>query len=226
MIQIVPVKEKKLSANDIYYIENTEQLDSIAKKYNYAIENICLPSNEQYFCFRHNDLSFNTPNDIMKYKLDHLFMDNLTNVGVAGLIGTYLLENSCVWWNPNRIINAAGSIIQGYKDGKTAPMNDWPGLHHGLASVDGCCLFISRKMLESGIRFDESLPTMHFYDADICCQALMNHFDIATIDIVATHTSVGELPSDFAQQAEIFRSKWTNLIDNWPISKYTKFKTT
>lgn len=222
MIQIVSVKDKKENTNDTFYISNTEKLDSMAKKYNYAIDKYCLPSNEKYFCFRHDDLIFQTASDIMKYKLDNMFADE--KVGVVGLIGTYLLENSCVWWVPNRQINAAGSIIQGLPDGKATPMNDWPGMHKDLATVDGCCMFISRKLLETGIRFDENLVGYHFYDADICCQALYNKFSVATIDIVARHNSIGKMPPEFEAYRQVFANKWSQKIDHWPISKYTIFK--
>ena len=42
MIEIVPVTERKpenVDTNRVFYIDNT-QADSMAKKYNYAIENI------------------------------------------------------------------------------------------------------------------------------------------------------------------------------------------
>ena len=167
-------------------------------------------------------MTFNTPNDVIKYKLDKLFEDG--KVGVAGLIGTYILEPSCVWWIPNRPLNTAGRIIQGYPDGKAQPMNDWPGTHTGLATVDGCCLFISRKLLESGIRFDENLDNYHFYDADICCQALAAGFDVATVDIEAVHTSMGAAPNEIEPFRKVFFDKWSAKIDRWPISRYTNFK--
>ena len=223
MIEIVAVKDKRDSIlGNVHLIHNTAKLNSIAKKYNYAIEKYCLPSSEQYFCFRHDDLTFNTPKDVIIYKLDKLFEDG--KVGVAGLIGTYILEQSCVWWIPNRPLNTAGKITQCFPDGKSTVMADWPGTHVGLAAVDGCCLFISRKLLESGVRFDESLSDYHFYDADICCQALSNRYEVATVDIEAIHKSVGKAVNEIEQYRKVFFDKWTKKIDNWPISRYTKFK--
>lgn len=222
MIEIVATTEKKDTIlENLHYIHNTQKLDSMAKKYNHAIEKFCLPSDEKYFCFRHDDLTINTPMDVVRYKLDKLFEDG--KVGVAGLIGTYILEPSCVWWVPNRGVNTAGRIIQGYPDGTTAPMNDWPGTHRDLATVDGCCLFISRKMLEAGIRFDENLKNYHFYDVDICCQALANGFNVSTVDIEAIHKSTGAAPQDIEQYRKVFFDKWSAKIDKWPISRYTKF---
>lgn len=223
MIEIVAVKDKRDSIlGNVHLIHNTAKLNSIAKKYNYAIEKYCLPSSEQYFCFRHDDLTFNTPKDVIIHKLDKLFEDG--KVGVAGLIGTYILEQSCVWWIPNRPLNTAGKITQCFPDGKSTVMADWPGTHVGLAAVDGCCLFISRKLLESGVRFDESLSDYHFYDADICCQALSNRYEVATVDIEAIHKSVGKAVNEIEQYRKVFFDKWTKKIDNWPISRYTKFK--
>lgn len=223
MIEIVATKDKKNTIfENLHYIHNTQKLDSIAKKYNFAIEKYCLPSNEKYFCFRHDDLKIVTSNDIVEYKLNKLFEDK--SVGVVGLIGTYILESSCVWWMPNRGINTAGRIIQGYPDGKAIPMNDWPGTHKNLASVDGCCLFISRNLFEAGVRFDENLKGYHFYDTDICCQALANGFKVAVVDIEAIHNSIGASVHEIEQYRKVFFDKWTAKIDKWPISVYTKFK--
>jgi len=222
MIEIVSVKDAKQDEGNIHYIANSDKLDSMAKKYNHAIENICLPSNEDIFCFRHDDLTINTPMDVLTYQLNALFSDE--HIGVAGVIGTYLLESSAVWWVPNRAINAAGSITQGYPDGHTTDMNDWPGTHKGLATVDGCCMFIHRRVFEAGVRFDENLVGYHFYDADICCQALSKKFDIATIGISSKHDSVGEMPPEFESYRQVFINKWTPKIDHWPIGKYTIFK--
>ena len=75
-----------------------------------------------------------------------------------------------------------------------------------------------------GIRFDENLADYHFYDADICCQALAAGYDVATIDIAATHTSIGKAPNEIEQYRKVFFEKWSNKIDRWPITRYTKFK--
>ena len=226
MIQFIPIKKRTkqhIDTDNTIYIENTKELNSIAKKYNYAIEKYCLNSNEKCFCFRHEDITFLTPMDVIDYKLNNMFSN--PKIGVAGLIGTYLLETSCIWWNPGRAVNGAGSIVQVNAKGEEYEMRDWPGEHHGLATVDGCCLFLSKTFIDSGARFDEDLHEYHFYDVDICCQALEKQFDVSTIDIKAKHESEGHLPENFEQLKLIFFSKWQKRVERWPIGKYSKFKT-
>lgn len=222
MIEIVAVKEPREDTDNIHYIADSDELTSMTKKYNYAIEHFCVNSSEKYFCFRHDDASFNTPTDIMKYKLDKLFEDK--SIGVVGLIGTYLLESSGVWWLPQRVTNGVGEIIQGRPDGTTFPMRDFPGLHKHIATVDGCCMWLSKSLIDAGIRFDENLEGYHFYDADICCQSLAAGYTNAVIDISVTHMSVGNMPANFSDYQRVFLEKWTKKIDHWPIGKFTNFK--
>lgn len=171
MIQFIPCKSSKglEKTDDIIYLDD-KCGNSMAKKYNYAIKNYILDSKDDWFCFRHLDLHILTNFDIIKYQLSE-FAKN--NVFIAGLIGTYALEPSCIWWNPFRECNGAGHIKQSVLDTNGKPiqpqqtydMNDWPGIHEGLASIDGCCMFINRKIFEMGIRFDENLKGFHFYDS-------------------------------------------------------------
>ena len=78
MIQIIPVKERlegQVDTDKIFYIPNeiklkkkTIVLDSMALKYNYAIENIVLKNDDPNICFRHDDSEIRTPLDVCEYK--------------------------------------------------------------------------------------------------------------------------------------------------------------
>lgn len=252
MIQIVPIKERKegqVDTDEVFYIPNevkskrkTLKLDSMAKKYNYAIESIVLKGGAQNICFRHEDCEIRTPLDVCEYKLGNLFKDG--TVGCAGLIGTIQLERSCTWWDPNRALNGAGHIIQGgvrqkvgddgspVKDSKGEPvlekveyaMSDFPGVHDYMATVDGCCLFFPRRVFEGGLRFDENLKGYHFYDVDICLQVLERRLKVSTVDIVVKHQSSGIPTKDFNDLRLVFFDKWNRKVQGeWPISRLTKF---
>lgn len=61
-----------------------------------------------------------------------------------------------------------------------------------VALVDGLCLILNKKMLESDIRFDERFGN-DFYDSDFCLQCLKNYdFKIGVIVMPVVHLSVGE----------------------------------
>lgn len=233
MIEIVPVTEHKpenVDTNRVFYIDNT-QGDSMAKKYNYAIENIVLKNNDPIICFRHNDCTIKTSIDVCDYKLTKLFEEK--DVGLAGVIGTIALDTNCTWWNGvpragGRWTYGSGYIIQGGvgQDGKPIeyPMNDHPGVHDYLATVDGCCMFFPRWVFEEGLRFDESLKGFHFYDTDISLQVLERGLKVSTIDITVKHSSEGKPPKEFEELKKHFFEKWNKKVNGvWPISRLSKF---
>lgn len=246
MIEIVAVKERaenQVDTDKIFYIPNGENCNSMTEKYNWAIENIILKKKQKdnLICFRHDDTEIRTPLDVCEYKLNALFADG--KVGCAGVIGTIQLENSCTWWSPNREVNGSGAIIQGGKrpkvengkpvfdeEGKQIfelyeyPMNDHPGVHDYLATVDGCCMFFPKHVFEEGLRFDTALKEYHFYDCDICLQVLERGYKVSTIDLTVKHQSSGIPSPNFRDLGQVFFNKWNNKVKGqWPISRLTKF---
>lgn len=232
MIEIVPVTKLDTLTNTDkkFYIDNTKG-NSMAKKYNYAIENIVLKNNDPIICFRHDDCNILTPTDICEYKLNKLFENG--DVGIAGVIGTIALDKICTWWNGvlaagGRTTYGSGSIIQGGVDEKgnptEYPMKDHPGVHDYLATVDGCCMFFPRWIFEQGLRFDENLKDYHFYDTDISLQVLERGYKVSTIDIVVKHISQGKPPEKFEELKKVFFEKWDKKVKgNWPISRLSNF---
>ena len=233
MIEIIPVAERKpeqVDTKTVFYIDNTLG-DSMAKKYNYAIENIVLKNNDPIICFRHDDTQIITPLDVCNYKLTKLYENGY--VGIAGVIGTIALDTNCTWWNGvpragGRWTYGSGYIIQGGKDkdGKPIeyPMKEHPGVHDYLATVDGCCMFFPKWIFEEGLRFDENLAGFHFYDTDISLQVLERGYKVSTIDITIKHFSEGKPPEIFEQLKKVFFDKWNKKVNGiWPISRLSKF---
>lgn len=248
MLQIIPIttrKPEQVDSNTIKYIENVDH-DSMTKKYNRAIEQFVLNSKEDIICFRHEDTEIRTSLGACEYKVRKLTEDR--KVAVVGLIGTIALDNTCIWWSG--VVNAggrgaygAGSIIQGGRrpkmengkpvldaDGKMVaeaieyPMNDYPGCHDYMATVDGCCMFFPKWFFEKGFRFDKYLSGYHFYDADICLQALAAGYKVSTCDIVVKHDSQGPMSGNFEKLKTNFYNKWNAAVDGkWPISRFSKF---
>ena len=232
MIEIVPVTKLDTLTNTDkkFYIDNTKG-NSMAKKYNYAIENIVLKNDDPIICFRHDDCNILTPTDVCEYKLGKLFEEG--DVGIAGVIGTIALDKICTWWNGvlaagGRMTYGSGSIIQGGVDEKgnptEYPMKDHPGVHDYLATVDGCCMFFPRWIFEQGLRFDENLKDYHFYDTDISLQVLERGYKVSTIDITVKHFSEGKPPKEFEELKKAFFDKWNKKVNGvWPISRLSKF---
>ena len=225
MIEIIPIKErieeKTVDTDKVFYIDNS-QGKSITEKYNYAIENIILKSDDPFIC---------TPNDTCHYKLEKLFEKH--TIGIAGVIGTIALDRGCCWWHGvpsagGRQNYGSGSIIQGGLNELCQvieyPMNDHPGVHDYLATVDGCCLFFPRWIFEEGLRFDENLKDYHFYDADISLQVLERGYKVSTVDVKIKHYSNGKPPKQFEDLRKVFFAKWDKKVNGqWPISRLSKF---
>lgn len=244
MIEIIPVSKRndeQVDTNKKFYIEDSPELQTIAEKYNWAIENIVLKSDDYVICFRHADTEIRSNTDLVEAQV-RMQMNN--HCGVCGVIGTIALESSCQWWQPNRHVNGSGYIIQGGtrpkldKDKKPVldeaghqvvekieyPMADHPGVHDYLATIDGCCFWLNRSLLDDGLRFDTNLKGYHFYDADICCQVLERGWKVSTINVVVKHESQGVMPPDFQKLRDVFFKKWNDKIDIWPITRLTRFK--
>lgn len=228
MKQFVPVrgkKEDRLIITDIVYLDDLTG-DSMCKKYNYAIDNL-MPDDE-WVCFRHDDLDFITPINDIEWFLNNRVPED---VWVAGVIGTYNVEVSLHWWVPFREVNGVGHINQlVLENGKpktpkqTYPMNDWPGYHEGVASIDGCCMFIRTSAFKAGLRFDEALPDYHFYDVDICLETIARGHGVATVPIDTVHKSAGGLPPNINDLRQNVFKKWNERVKGiWPINKYSKF---
>ena len=123
----------------------------------------------------------------------------------------------------------SGSIIQGGLNNALQlieyPMNDHPGVHDYLTTIDGCIMFFPKWIFEEGLRFDENLLDYHFYDTDICLQTIERGYKVATIDIIAYHYSIGQPPKNFEDLKKVFLEKWDKKVNSqWPISRITKFK--
>lgn len=234
MLEIIPVDkcEEAIDVNtdNRKFIENING-NSMAKKYNYAIENYILPGKENIICFRHKDTYIKTPLDVCEYKLQKLFESG--TVGAAGVIGTIALDKTCTWWTGVPIAGGrgtygSGSIIQGGLNNALQlieyPMNDHPGVHDYLTTIDGCIMFFPKWIFEEGLRFDENLLDYHFYDTDICLQTIERGYKVATIDIIAYHYSIGQPPKNFEDLKKVFLEKWDKKVNGqWPISRITKF---
>lgn len=248
MLQIIPIStrtSKHVDTNTVKYIDNVPN-DTMARKYNRAIETYVLNSTEDIICFRHDDTEIRTSLEACEYKVKKLTENH--KIAVVGLIGTIALDPSCAWWYGvngagGRLTYGAGSIIQGGKRPKVVdnkpvlgpdnkpimedfeyPMNDLPGVHPYMATVDGCCMFFPKWFFQEGFRFDENLMDFHFYDADICLQALAAGYKVSTCDLIVKHKSSGNLPKNWDILRQNFFNKWNAAVEGqWPISRLTKF---
>jgi hypothetical protein len=80
--------------------------------------------------------------------------------------------------------------------------------------IDGVFMALSRKLLESGVRFDENIPSkFHFYDLDFSLSvAQTENLKVGVGDILITHESPGlrEFTDDWREGEKYFLNKYAN----------------
>lgn len=107
-----------------------------------------------------------------------------------------------------------GCVTHGELGGQTTFFSSHhPGeTDHEVACLDGLCLAFSRKAVDAGLRFDESLPPFDFYDTDISMQAVLKYGMKLGVIVrkELQHWSVGKsiLKPEFQVGEDAFRAKW------------------
>lgn len=181
-------------------------------------------ANADWYCFHHDDLTFASDDPYTDpYLEQQLSVCTREHVGVAGVIGTLCLFQSCQWWQPMRPQVTAGCITQGFSNGQPdCVMADGPGFRTDAVSVDGCCMWFSREFLE---KF-EAHPwhPRYLYDVDACLQALSNGFRVGILDYRTRHQSEGKFdPGEFDSARKKFMEHWGPKVD-FPVINSSKFR--
>lgn len=214
ILEFVPVVNTPENPREgTVYLPNEPGRDTLAQK---------IASLKEYdfdfAVFRHEDLEILTP-ELVPVNCERMRVDN---VGVAGLIGTLCLHDTCTWWNPQRNVVTVGAIIQGDGKGGSYPMLDGPGYRPDAVSVDGCFLVFSREFIGRYEPHDFS-SWRYLYDVDACLQCLQMGKNVAIVDIRCKHDSQGKMTADFEQARQKFLAYWKPHVD-FPIIKQSEFK--
>lgn len=185
-------------------IKNQEN-DSIFKKYNRGLDLIGIMENDIY-CFIHEDVKI--LDDYFQEKVEMVF-GKFPEIGVLGVIGSMFISENIGWWLCDKK-HHVGQIQQGLPNGTDFRMVKNVGFFKNVASVDGCCIFVSGKMIKDGFRFDEAnyKGKYHFYDMDVCFTARQMGYTVAVADILVHHKSEGPMKEDWFEARKEFETKW------------------
>ena len=80
-----------------------------------------------------------------------------------------------------------------------------------VVCIDGLCIILSKKLIEKGFRFDESIAPYDFYDTDSSFQVIFNYKGKVGVMIeYVFHKSEGMsiLKPEFLEYEKKFRDKW------------------
>lgn len=192
-------------------IENNKEV--LTKLYNSILAKY--RSNEysvDYVIFMHSDVNFNIEN-FVKHLLS--LEDKYDIIGLAGSKKINLKATPLSWFTASndRSDERYGYIVSKF-NGMDIPSffnENHPNVTDTeTASVDGLCMILSKKIIDSDIKFDEQFEN-DFYDLDFCLQSMLNYnFTVGTMIEPTYHTSVGEsiLGTKFLEFENKFREKW------------------
>ena len=175
-------------SNEELHIE-VNNTTSLAVIYNEAIDMALM---------RHSDCLILVHDDVILEedpipKLETLF-DTYDLVGVAGC-STAKIQSPALWHIMGGGFNSGnlhGKVQHG--SGDSPLMSNFGPVPHRVVMIDGVFMALSRKMMESGVRFDENNPAdFHFYDLNFSMDAHIAGFKVGVGDILITHESPGLL---------------------------------
>ena len=214
ILAFVPVIMKPEKPKEgVIYLENDETHKTLASKIAMLKD-----YDFDFAIFRHSDLVIETP-ELIPAQCERM---NIDNVGVAGLIGTLCLYDSCTWWNPQRNVVTVGAILQGDGKGGAYPMLDGPGYRADAVSVDGCFLILSREFVQKYEPHDYG-SWRYLYDVDACLQCLQMGMNVGIVDVRCKHDSQGHMTPDFEQAKQKFLAYWKPHVD-FPVIKQSEFR--
>jgi len=149
-------------------------------------------------------------------KLERLF-DDYDLVGVAGT-SKVELKSPALWhlmgggFGGGNLHGKVCHIIEeiGSEYGKSHPAYFGP-YPRRVVMIDGVFMALNRKMLESGVRFDEDCPSkFHFYDLNYSLSAHLVGLKVGVGDILITHESPGlrEYTDEWRSGEQYFLNKY------------------
>jgi hypothetical protein len=186
------------------YENNVQPLTTV---YNDAL-NWSGPYAYDFVMFLHADVKIN---DL--HFFDKIIASKFDLIGVAGATAIDLRKTPLSWYVGVRDAGDRRGMI--FHDINGNIQLDVYGPHRLLQSsrclcIDGVCMVMNRKALDSSIRFDERF-TYDFYDMDLSFDATVNHkLSIGIEPLLITHYSIGEgiLNDSYKVAEKAFRDKW------------------
>lgn len=206
---------------------NKDTKETIYKKYNAGIstlKNMGLKDDDAVIFF-HNDAGI--LDNFFREKIEYA-LTTKPEVGLFGIAGTSLLDESCMWWNPLFQQSQRGHLIQGKDNSENIGEGEHLvkgqiGYFDDLVALDGCILITRGKQLKEFLSFDDVTFAGYndFYDLSLCMDVLLKGYKLAVIDVLIFHKSqgMGSLKLPWHEAKVKFIEKYTNRGLKFPITK-------
>jgi GT2 family glycosyltransferase len=193
---------------EIIVLDNREKNEGLCTVYNQGVAK----ANGRVLVFMHEDVW------MMEKEWDAVLlkkfreMPEMQILGVAG--SALLVDYPYALWAVANIPYTFGKVVHLLEKDELfflSLFNDRDGDQEAVV-VDGLW-FAVRKTLFEKCRFDEQIFTkFHFYDLDICMQALEHGKVFVTTDIRVLHKSEGTFKDEWKEWSRIFIEKWKHKL--------------
>jgi hypothetical protein len=207
--------------SDEWICENAER--GLPEIYNIFV-NKHIHGNYDAFMFSHDDVYLKNKISYVESEVSYRFEQGYDVLGVAGT-SEYTIQEKNLWHlsnSNNHSVNVEQGILNRFSGGKinnkkiidyyelVGYLKNCKNVPSRCLILDGCFLIVSKKVFESGIRFDEQFK-FHHYDMDFCLQCNEKGFKMTTCLIDIVHLS----PGLFSMEDEEWKKSNEKFINKW-----------
>ncbi len=185
-------------------IDNSANRLSIFEAYNRGVEQ----AKGDILVFAHDDIVFLTQN------WGQILLTSLANkqTGIAGVLGGHLIDETSVSWTSSGFYS--GQVIQVSHGERTTFNHNDAALGSSVVALDGMLLAMRKELFEHNmLKWDaDTYKGFHFYDLDICMQAVSHGYQVQVVPIMLEHHSLGAFNQSFYDSCKVFHLKWDDTL--------------
>lgn len=185
-------------------VDSTARGLSIFEAYNQGVQQ----AKGEYLVFMHDDIVFRTQNwgRIISQSLE----DKKT--GIVGVLGGHIIDETSYSWTSSGFYS--GQVIQVTNGTTTTYNHNEAGLGNMVIALDGMLLAMRKELFDKEIlKWDsDTYNGFHFYDLDICMQAVSQGYKVKVVPVLVEHHSLGAFNQSFYDSCRAFHHKWDHIL--------------
>lgn len=185
-------------------VDSTARGLSIFEAYNQGVQQ----AKGEYLVFMHDDIVFRTQNwgRIISQSLE----DKKT--GIVGVLGGHIIDETSYSWTSSGYYS--GQVIQVKNGQQTLFNHNESGFGNEVVALDGMFLAARKELFDRQmLNWDsKTYKGFHFYDLDICMQAVTQGYKVQVVPILLEHHSMGAFNQMFYDNCKLFHQKWDSRL--------------
>lgn len=198
------IKQTIGEAFEIVCIDNSANRLSIFEAYQQGVEQ----AKGDILVFAHDDIVFLTQN------WGQILQTALANkqAGIVGVLGGHIIDETSISWTSSGFYS--GQVVQVSHGERTTFNHNESALGNSVVALDGMLLAMRKELFEHNIlKWDaDTYKGFHFYDIDICMQAITQGYQVQVAPILLEHHSLGAFNQSFYDSCKAFHLKWDDTL--------------